>query len=755
MTPFVESIVTFLFKHRPVVFERGELAFASPRVALLALALGLVALAVLATYLLPRGRLTTRDRVVLGGLRAAALAVLVACLARPVLVVSEAVPQRNVLGILVDDSRSMQIADEDGRPRAEWVRAQLGGPEARLYRALAERFELRVFGFSRGLERVPRADRMRFDGSRTAIGTALQRVDEELGGSPLAGVVVVSDGADNGAGTLAEPLAALRARKVPVYAVGLGRETIDRDVAVGRVDLPRTALVGSTLLADVVVSQRGHAGTKVSLVVEDGGRIAATQPVTLARDGEAQPVRVRVPVTEAGARSLRVRIAPLDGETITANNERTVPLLARDGREKILYVEGEPRYELKFLRRAVEADSQLQVVALQRTAENKYLRLGVDDSLELVTGFPTSREELFAYRAVILGSVEAAFFTLDQLRMLQEFVSERGGGLVVLGGRRALAEGGYAGTPVADVLPFELPRDGDTTLVEMKAEPTPLGAAHPALQVAPTVDSSGARWRSLPALTAVNRVGAVKPGATVLLRAGTRPMLLHQRFGRGLVVGLPVQDTWLWQMHGDMTVEDQTHETFWRQLLRWVTSDVPEQVTLATSADAVEPGEPVTLRAEARDGLFLPVNGAKVVATVTSPTGETLDVPMEWTIDRDGEYRATFTPAVAGEYDVRVRAEMNGTTVASAPASVHAGALGAEFFDAEMRSALLRRVADETGGRFYTAATAGGLAEDVVYTESGTTVRQQKELWDMPINLLLLVGLVSAEWAYRRARGVA
>jgi hypothetical protein len=149
------------------------------------------------------------------------------------------------------------------------------------------------------------------------------------------------------------------------------------------------------------------------------------------------------------------------------------------------------------------------------------------------------------------------------------------------------------------------------------------------------------------------------------------------------------------------------------------------------------------------------VNGARLEAVVTSPTGATSTLPMEWTLDRDGEYRASFTAAQAGAYDVRVRATIGDRTVTSDPASVRAGELGAEFFDAEMRSPLLRRVAEETGGRFYTTSTASALPEDVIYTESGTTVRRQKDLWDMPVNLLLLLGLVSAEWAYRRARGLA
>ena len=766
--PFLERVGTFLFKFRPVVFAHGEFGFAAAWPVLVALAILALALPALYTYRRPSARrvaaggLSRNAQLVLATLRAAALAVLAFCLARPVVSVSEAVAQRNVLGILVDDSRSMQIADENGRPRADWIRAQLGTGDGALVAALAKQFDLRVFGFSRGAARVPSVASLAFDGSRTHLGAALERVQEELGGSPVAGLVVLSDGADNSPDALVEPLAALRARHIPVYPVGLGREAIDQDVAVSRVDLPRTALVGSALLADVVVTQRGHAGEKVALVAEDGGRIAASQAVTLGKDGEATPVRLRIPVADAGARAIRFRIAPLRGETITANNERTLPVLVRDGREKILYVEGEPRYELKFLRRAVEADSQLQVVTLLRTAEHKYLRLGVDDSLDLVTGFPTRREELFAYRAIVLGSVEAAFFTLDQLRMLEEFVSERGGTLIALGGRRALGEGGYAGTPVADLLPFDIAKTDDSTFAELAIEPTPAGASHPALLVASTVDSSAARLRTLPPLSSVNRIGAVKSGATVLLRgtgtgaSGVRqPVLLFQRYGRGTVVGLPVQDTWMWQMHATIPLEDQTHETFWRQLLRWSVSEVPDQVTVALGADAVEPGEPVTVRAEARDALYMPVNGAKLTAVVTSPTGAVTEVPREWTLDKDGEYRATFTAKEPGEHDVQVRATIGDRTITSVPSSLHAGPLGAEYFDAEMRRSLLERVAEETGGRFYTASTAASLPEDVIYTESGTTVKRQKELWDMPVNLLVLLALVSAEWAYRRARGLA
>ena len=145
----------------------------------------------------------------------------------------------------------------------------------------------------------------------------------------------------------------------------------------------------------------------------------------------------------------------------------------------------EPRPELPFTRRAVSADSALQLVALVRTAREKHLRLGVDDSLELVNGFPTRREELFQYRAIMLGSIEAGYFSADQLRMLQEFVGTRGGGLLALGGRRALGEGGYVGTPLDEVLPFALDPGvsgrAEGPAASITVLPTSAGLDHPAL----------------------------------------------------------------------------------------------------------------------------------------------------------------------------------------------------------------------------------------------------------------------------------
>src|SRR5690606_11805188 len=295
-----------------------------------------------------------------------------------------------------------------------------------------------------------------------------------------------------------------------------------------------------------------------------------------------------------------------------------------------------------FMRRAVAADSNLQVVTLQRTADSKFMRLDVDSAGELFSGFPSTREELFRYRALILGSIEASHFTHEQLRMIAEFVSERGGSLLMLGGRHAFAEGGYAGTPVAEALPVRLdPRFSRDTMFfdTLRVSLTRQGAAQPALRIAETDRASEARGRTLPALTALDRVGELKPGAVSLLDGnGTnidQPVLAWHRYGRGQAFALPVQDTWIWQMHADVPLEDQTHELFWRQLLRWLVTDVPQPVTAAVTADHVAPGDPVRITADVSDERFTKVNDGRVTARITAPDGSTTEAPLSWTVGRD------------------------------------------------------------------------------------------------------------------------
>jgi uncharacterized membrane protein len=757
-----EALFRFFFEHSPAMFAQGEIRWTTWTGAFVAVAVTAAAIGVaLVSYRTSR-RVPLRDRLVLTTLRVALLLLVLACLFRPVLVVRAAVPQQNVVGVLLDDSRSMQIADMEGGSRANFVQSAFGGPDGGTLKALADRFTVRVFRFSSSSARAAGGAELTFAGTETRLGASLETARQELAGLPLAGLVMVSDGADTADAALGDALLGLKADGVPVFTVGVGRETLDRDIQIGRVNTPRTALKGTTLLVDVVVAQRGFDGQRVTLDVEDEGRIVSTQQVTLPAGGAPATVPVRITVDEEGPRVLRFRVPAMDGELVAENNQREALIDVRDRREKILYFEGEPRFELKFIRRAVTDDQNVEVVALQRTADNKFLRIGVDNADELVAGFPKTREELFGYRGLVLGSIEAGAFTGDQLRMIAEFVDRRGGGLLALGGPRAFSEGGYAGTAVADSLPVVLDpgqREKDGELVRLNVRPTRAGAASAVTQVANTEAASMERWNTMPVVTAVNRLSAIKPGATVLLSGGEGarreyPVLVFQRYGRGKAFAFTPQDSWVWQMHATMAVDDLTHENFWRQLLRWVVDEVPDQVEIRMTSDRVEPGSSVAFTASISDKAFLELNDASVTATVTSPDGAVLDVPMAWGGEKAGEYQGNFAAKAPGWYEVRTVATRAGNEVGQAVAHVRAAPGEQEYFDATLRAGTLRRIAEETGGRYYAAAGIDTLADDLRYTGRGVTTVEEHDLWQMPIVLMLIVALLSAEWGYRRVVGL-
>jgi hypothetical protein len=207
-------------------------------------------------------------------------------------------------------------------------------------------------------------------------------------------------------------------------------------------------------------------------------------------------------------------------------------------------------------------------------------------------------------------------------------------------------------------------------------------------------------------------------------------------------------------MNPKLPVTDTTYATFWRRLARWLVDDVPDKVMLTMTQDRVDPGQPMKLTAEVLDKEYNGINDARVVATVTSPSGKTTDVPLEWTVEHDGEYRSSVVPDEEGLYTIRLAATREAKELGTNTVYVRASAADSEYFDATMRAPLLKRIAEETGGRFYTATDVASLPEAISYSGRGVTVVEERDLWDMPAILLLLIAMTGGEWAYRRARGL-
>lgn len=750
----------FLFKYPADMFARGEITLSASGWLYVALALA----AAVAIPTLLRYRRTTRglhrvDGAVLALTRTAVVALLLLALFQPVLTVTNVVSERNVVAVLLDDSVSMRVADHEDAPRAQFVRTAFHPRTGVITEALSRRFEPRFFRFSDDVTALDGDDDMSFAGPRSDLGGALDGLQKIVDLRSLAALVVVTDGAVTRATALDEKLSAYRAADVPITTVGVGRPRFARDIELGAVSLPRRTLQGSSIVADVDIRQRGFDAETIKLIVEDDGEPVAVEEVTFGPAQAVRTVRTRFTVKEPGARRLRFYVVPSADEVLAQNNSREALLEVDGKRQRILYFEGEPRFEVKFVRRAVAKDDNLRVVSMVRTAENKYYRLGIDDAQELAEGFPKTAEELFAYGGLVLGSVEAGYFSASQLQLIADFVSRRGGGLLVLGGRRALSRGGYGNTPVGDLLPVVLDDAGNEAMrTEVSVQPTPAGYGHPLGGIARAEDGTPS-WDGLPPLTVLHPLYRTKPGAATLLEGAAanlpRPLtvLAEQRFGRGQALVLNVQNAWNWQMHQDVPAGDQTHETLWRQLLRWLVRAVPENITVRTSSEHPSPGETVEVTAEVLDPAFHPRNDASVALVVNTPIGDRLTLPMAWDASRDGIYRVQLSPEHAGLYEMSVEARA-GDALTSTTAHLPVGLVVPDHYGAEMRETFLERIAAKTGGRFFAAERAGSLAGEIPLSTSGASLEERLALWDMPVLFLLLMTLIGFEWLYRRWRGL-
>jgi hypothetical protein len=190
-------------------------------------------------------------------------------------------------------------------------------------------------------------------------------------------------------------------------------------------------------------------------------------------------------------------------------------------------------------------------------------------------------------------------------------------------------------------------------------------------------------------------------------------------------------------------------------MLRWLVEGVPSQIEVTAEPPRVGPGEPVTIHARVADKSFNDVNDAVVSVDVTTPAGRVATVPLEWSLREDGSYTGRFLAEEAGVYTLVGNSVRGRDTTKSPPGSFLADDHGADVEQAELRTPLLRRIADETRGRYYPISEASKLIDDVKYTDSGVTMKESRDLWDMPAVLLLLILLLGAEWTYRRWKGLA
>jgi len=746
----------FFFKYSPAVFSKGRIVFLTPWPQWL-LAIAIVGAAGLLYWhvVRHRGYLKGARPIFIWLLQTAMLALLLMLLWHPALSVATLRPQQNMIAVLVDDSRSM-ATPENGSTRLAAVQAALNSNG--LLDSLAKKFQIRVYQFDKDIKRVTDISAIKPGANATRVGDSLDSLMTESSSIPLGAVVMVSDGSDNTGGVDLDTIARIRQQRVPVHTIGVGKLRPTNDVEVLEASLPPRALPESRLSAVVTLRQFGHSRDKGRLSVRDGGKILASQDITFKGDGLTQTESIVFNAGAAGPRALQFAIDPLPGEENTANDSLMRLVNVSNRKARVLYMEGEPRWEYKFIRRALEDDKSVEVVSMVRTTQNKIYRQGISNPHELESGFPTTAEELFLYDGLIIGSVEASYFTPAQQDLIREFANRRGGGVLFLAGRASLAEGGWARSNAAEMFPVRLPGTPPTFFRDFSVpELTAAGKESVLCRLEDNADRSAVRWGKMPGVANYQVVGEVKPGAVELLSVihpdrRKSPLLVTENYGRGRTAVFATGGSWRWKMLFDHA--DTTHSTFWSQLLRWLVSETPGQVTASTPRQVLSDETKVHFQVDARNKEYEPVSNAEVEAHLLGPAGSSEVVKLSPVANQPGIYGVDWDAAAAGSYVSEFVVRNDKGEVGRDVMAFRREDGVAENFHVAQNRELLEKLSDATGGHYYRLDDSRRLANEISYSEAGITAHEMLDLWDMPIVFMLAILLRGGEWLLRRKWGV-
>jgi uncharacterized membrane protein len=719
----------------------------------------------------PRGR----RRAALVALRAAAALAAVFLLLEPAVQLLQTARVRNRLAVLVDRSRSMNLPVEPGgETRAAAAARFLADARPGLARLGAE-VAVEAYGFDRDAWPSDPAALARGEpasGGHTDLLRALEAAAGGAGspGRRLAGVLLVSDGADNGAladGLGAPARAALRALGAPVNAVAVGREAL-RDLAVERVAVDDFAFVRNTLTVEATLRARGFGAEKVDVVLRREGAVVARASVPLEPGKELYTVPLAFAPDTTGTFVLTVATPVLPGEAVAENNARSFVLRVIRDRVRVLLVAGRPSWDERFLRGLLKEDPNVDLVSffiLRTAADNP----GPQDQLSLIP-FPVAEilgEQLRTFDAVLFVNFAfQPYRSLDIERFLpnlREYV-KGGGAFAMVGGEQSFGEGRYGGTPIGEVLPVEAPEGLGVSVEPFRPRLTPEGRRHPVTSLAPGEAANDAAWAALPPLPGLNLTAPAAPetGARVLLEApGTlvggrpAPVVAVREVGAGRTLAVTTDGSWAWSfLAAEEGLGNRAHQRFWGNALRWLVRD-PTLTPLQVQPDrpAVDPGEPVGLSVSLRGADYAPAAGARVAAELRSSDGQAV-ARGEGVTGPDGTARVELPALPPGAYKVVATAERPGAPPERAEGALAVRGSGPEDTDVAPRPELLRAVAEATGGTF-TQLPHGGLPELKLDDPEVVEVGRRKDvpIWDRWWSLAVLAAALGGEWVLRRRWG--
>lgn len=744
------------------------------------------------------------------GLKLLGFGALVACLLEPMWSAQRARPGANFLAVVADNSQGMTIRDHGAmHTRGEGMANLLTDrPESWLAK-VEQDFQVRRFYFDSRLQSTRDFSELAFDGRASSIGTALRTLADRFRGQPIAGVLLLTDGnatdlPDGRIDTTGLP---------PIYPVVIGSDDTINDITIQKIAVSQTSFEDApvTIQADALAD--GYSGRMIAAQLLDENGRKLHEDFQRPGRGSAVSYRFQLRPEKSGVAFYQVRVSARDEleqfaqpettrEATLANNTRVVVVDRGKGPYRILYLSGRPNWEFKFLNRALAEDDQVELVGLIRIAQREpkfefrgragessnplfrgfnrrteeterydqpvLIRLNTRDATELAGGFPRTAEDLFAYHAIILDDLEAEFFTRDQMALLQRFVSERGGGFLMLGGTESFHEGKYERTPIGEMLPVYLDflRDASPRNA-FRLQLTREGWLQPWARLRNTEAEEKTRLGDMPPFQVLNRARDVKPGASVIAAVQDEtgkqhPALVAQRFGHGRVGALMIGDLWRWGLRDETVRRDM--DRAWRQTIRWLISDVPVRVDIHAEPKRGDPNQTMTIQVRVRDKEFRPLDNAAVKITVTPIAAQSGDsrgknsiqITAEPSLAESGLYEASYVPRIAGGYLAEASViDADGIEAGHAQTGWASDPAAEEFRSLKPNRALLESIARQTGGEVVRAEKLDGFAAGLPNRSAPVTEGWSFPLWHQPWVFLFALGCFAAEWGLRRWKGMA
>ncbi len=733
-----------------------------------------------------------------------AVGLLAFCLTEPLWSSQRARPGANVFLLVADNSQSMKLSDPqtDGT-RNELLHRFLTTTSAPWHTRLEQDFDVRRYVFDSYAKYVADFSTLTASGDRSDLGAMLRSLKERLRDRPVAGILLFTDGNTTDAVAPAD-----WDSLPPIYPVPIGQARGHRDLAITNVTVTTTSFEDAPVTLQAEITQQGFPGATVSCRVEDvDGQPQQTETQTFSGKSTPLVFRFQLRPTATGVTFYQVRAglgeanvafeeAAGKSETTLANNVRLMTADRGAGPYRLLYVAGRPNWEYKFLRRALEGDDQLDLTAMIRIAKKEakfefrsrdgessnplfrgfdrtneeterydqpvIVRLNTKSPEELREGFPKTAEALYKFHAVILDDIEAAFFTAEQLSLLERFVSERGGGLLMLGGQESFRQGGYQKTPLARALPVYLdaaPLIAPTSGYRLGL--TREGWLQPWARLRSTEGEEARRIKERAGLMVFNNVSGLKPGASAIAdvvdpRGQKQPALVAHQFGQGRCAALMVGDLWRWQIEQpeDLRAKDDLGKA-WRQMLRWLIVDVPSRIELKSVSDESQGTPLVRLQARLRDDEFRTLDNAAVTMSLTPPAGDPITIPAEPSLSEPGLYEAVTSARPAGAWRASVDViDSEGRPVGDSKTGWAADPLSREFERVAPNHPLLAEIAAGTKGRIVEFDEMESFVTNLPQLKAPLTEATTTPVWHHPLMWLAVVVGLCAEWSIRRRRGL-